>query len=162
MPSACKNAFYGLLVLLLLFAPGQDPLPAGQAGPWQAMLVAKCEYWFTTGHWALYYECLRRHRQAREREEAAREQERRKQERLNRERREREEAARLEEERLEEERLAREAREQESRGDGTDPLSPGLSAPFASPQPEPSEDRDWRGSDDEDEEDEDEERGEEE
>jgi hypothetical protein len=161
MPSAFKNAFYGLLVLLLLFAPGQDPLPAGQAGPWQAMLVAKCEYWFTTGHWALYYECLRRHRQAREREEAAREQERRKQERLNRERREREEAARLEEERLEEERLAREAREQESRGDGTDPLSPGLSDPFASPQPESSEDRDWRGRDDEDE-DEDEERGEEE
>ena len=152
MPSACKNAFYGLLVLLLLFAPGQDPLPAGQAGPWQAMLVAKCEYWFTTGHWALYYECLRRHRQAREREEAARaqERERRRQERLDRERREREEAARLEEERQEEERLARE-QERQSGGRGTDPLFPGQSDPFASPEPEPFDGSDGNGSDDEDE-----------
>ena len=162
MPSAFRIAFYALLVLLLAAQPGQDRLPAGesllprgQAGQDGATLLAECEYWISIGQWGMYYDCQRRHRQAREREEAARAQEReqRRRERLNRERREREEATRLEEERQEEERLARE-QEQRSGGYGMDPLFPGQSDPFASPEPEPfgGSDRDDRDEEDEDEE----------
>ena len=159
MPSAFRIAFYALLALLLAAQPGQDRLPAGesllprgQAGRDEATLLAECEYWISIGQWGMYYDCLRRHRQAREREEAVRaqERERRRQERLDRERREREEAARLEEERQEEERLARE-QERQSGGRGTDPLFPGQSDPFASPEPEPFDGSDGNGSDDEDE-----------
>ena len=63
MPPAFRAAFFGLLALLLLSAPDPASLPAEGPLPAQETLAAGCEYWMVTGHWALYYDCLRRQRQ---------------------------------------------------------------------------------------------------